>query len=105
MPSPDATSLIKAFEQGRAEAQNSLGQAYEIGAGMVKSQEETEKLWKKAAEQGDAGVLQMLQSYCWCIAVFTFGVSFSRFVFGVFNIVQSVLPIFQICFAKLLTKN
>jgi tetratricopeptide (TPR) repeat protein len=44
-------SLIKAAEQGDAEAQNNLGLAYYNGQGVTQDYVEAVKWWRKAAEQ------------------------------------------------------
>ena len=47
-------SLIKAAEQGDAEAQNNLGLAYYNGKGVTQDYVEAVKWWRKAAKQSNA---------------------------------------------------
>lgn len=46
--------LLKAAEQGDADAQNNLGHCYQYGNGVEEDKEEAVRWYKKAAEQGDA---------------------------------------------------
>jgi TPR repeat protein len=54
----------KAAEQGYADAQNNLGQCYELGEGVAQNKEEAVKWYRKSAEQGHAGA-QCNLGYCY----------------------------------------
>jgi TPR repeat protein len=49
-----AESFRKAAEQGDAEAQYNLGNAYHYGRGVAQDYAEAVKWWRKATEQGSA---------------------------------------------------
>ena len=49
---PTVNELLKAAEQGHADAQNSLGDCYFFGRGVAKDRNEAIKWYRKAAQQG-----------------------------------------------------
>ena len=53
--------LLKAAEQGDADAQQNMGVCYELGIGVKKDKQEAVKWYRKAAEQGNSSAKNNLR--------------------------------------------